>query len=1009
MATEPPLTQGFRSSGCLPLRQVDGRLFWLTLPHPPQSSESRPDRHDAASSATGIRAVFAERRERRSLKSASRGSDVFISYSHSANQELAPALQRGLARMGKRWNRPYALRVFRDQTDLTASPDLWSDIEKALAGSKYFLLLASPAAANSRWVRQEIAYWQQHKSRDRLLIALVDGEIEWSPDMQDFVWEHTDALPATLSGYFERREPLWVDIRSQRYAQASLTDPQFADAVATLAAPVHGIGKDEMISEDVRAHRTFNRIRAGAVAVLAMLLVLAVSAASVAIVQRNEARNQARVALSRQLAATAENLLSTNLRAALQLAASAYRTDANPQTTATLIRANLATPKLVRYLSADATVSLLACSADGKTVVAGLSDGSIIRWRAPRWDSAVVVGTLGKRIVSVAVNGDGSVIAAADGSESLLWRADQAAVRLTAPAGQGVDIVGISPSGHTIVVHGGGPSASTAQSVSVLELSPMTTVLHDDPLHTSNTRRTSAVTVVSDDEVLLFDGGGGGGWDRRRTGDWSQIGSGDLGLGIRQEPGRPSADGRFLTATNGDPTIPVWSTDALGVPGGSSDPRLSSGFTAEAPNKDSPGPIALSPDGSSLAIVTAESLYVAPIAARGAARGPTIEIAGIGTPNGIMFRGDNTHLLSVSNRHIALWDLGQIDRLAQSAPISLPDTCRGCGDPDLSISPGGLRAAVIDERGNRWSRLILQPIPGTDGATQIVEKSDGVVVWPSDDYAVLISSSRSGVASTGMLKVMSNPGSGDVATAALTTDRRAATVVNTKGAVYRVDLETGKWRSGYLAPLTLAAEGRHLDSGTVAIDSTARYVAMLIRGYDGQRERIEIVDVTSGSVVGTVVYDDIVSLTYAGQWLLVGRRDRPLEIWDSRGTRMRQTIADVSAAVGNHAGTVAAESHRSKVTLVDLGSGTSLGTLSVPDLEVLAYQRTAVAFSADDSRVVTVTNGGSQTKDGVIIERNLSPMSLLDNACSTAGRPLSDEEFRSITGLDQSPLTPCAR
>lgn len=82
--------------------------------------------------------------------------DAFISYSHAADGQLAPALQAGLQSLGKPWYRRRALRVFRDKTSLSASPELWPSIEHALATSRYFVLLASPEAARSRWVDQEV-------------------------------------------------------------------------------------------------------------------------------------------------------------------------------------------------------------------------------------------------------------------------------------------------------------------------------------------------------------------------------------------------------------------------------------------------------------------------------------------------------------------------------------------------------------------------------------------------------------------------------------------------------------------------------------------------------------------------------------------------------------------------------------------------------------------------------------------------------------------------------------
>src|SRR3712207_1516072 len=76
----------------------------------------------------------------------------FISYSHRADRRLAIALQQGLHGFAKPWYRVRAIRVFRDDAVLSASPALWDSIEQALASSDFFVLLASRDAACSEWV-----------------------------------------------------------------------------------------------------------------------------------------------------------------------------------------------------------------------------------------------------------------------------------------------------------------------------------------------------------------------------------------------------------------------------------------------------------------------------------------------------------------------------------------------------------------------------------------------------------------------------------------------------------------------------------------------------------------------------------------------------------------------------------------------------------------------------------------------------------------------------------------
>ncbi len=101
--------------------------------------------------------------------------DGFISYSHAADDLLAPRLQAGLQRFAKPWWRRRALRIFRDESSLTANPHLWASITEAMDDSGWCILLLSPDAAESEWVNREVEYWLEHKDPDRI-IPVVETE-----------------------------------------------------------------------------------------------------------------------------------------------------------------------------------------------------------------------------------------------------------------------------------------------------------------------------------------------------------------------------------------------------------------------------------------------------------------------------------------------------------------------------------------------------------------------------------------------------------------------------------------------------------------------------------------------------------------------------------------------------------------------------------------------------------------------------------------------------------------
>ena len=68
---------------------------------------------------------------------------AFISYSHAADGQLAPALQTALQKFAKPFYRLRALRLFRDETSLHLTPKLWPTIQQSIAESEFFILIVS--------------------------------------------------------------------------------------------------------------------------------------------------------------------------------------------------------------------------------------------------------------------------------------------------------------------------------------------------------------------------------------------------------------------------------------------------------------------------------------------------------------------------------------------------------------------------------------------------------------------------------------------------------------------------------------------------------------------------------------------------------------------------------------------------------------------------------------------------------------------------------------------------
>ncbi|MGV4988131.1 toll/interleukin-1 receptor domain-containing protein [Streptomyces sp. NRAIS4] len=279
--------------------------------------------------------------------------DAFISYSHQRDVPLAEALQDGLrALLSKRITRNTfraRTKVFRDTTSLAACNDLSEQIKEALSRSRYFVYLASPEAAASRWVREEIAYRLANHPLDRMLIALSAGTIVWGEG--DFDWSRTTALPEELRGAFSR-EPLWVDFRPFRDADhydMSWGSP-FRDRVATIAAPLHGLRKEELDSQDLHLQQKARRIWRVVGGFGAALMAGGLVAAGLAYDQYGTASARGRVNASRALADRSLEVAQSDPRKAAQFALYAYAVEPTGEAVRALGQAVAVNDDAVRHL-----------------------------------------------------------------------------------------------------------------------------------------------------------------------------------------------------------------------------------------------------------------------------------------------------------------------------------------------------------------------------------------------------------------------------------------------------------------------------------------------------------------------------------------------------------------------------------------------------------------------------------------------------------------------------------
>ncbi|KRA84457.1 toll/interleukin-1 receptor domain-containing protein [Altererythrobacter sp. Root672] len=176
--------------------------------------------------------------------------------------------------------------IFKDREELPAAGDLSREIEQALLSSEFLIVIASPSAAASRWVNEEIRLFKQHRGEDRILVVIVAGEPGASATSDKV---EAECFPEALrfkvgpDGKISDvpAEPIAADLRPEGDGERL--------AKLKVIAGLTGLKLDDLVQREAQRRSRRLTVVAAAASVLAVVMS---TLTVVAIRSRNEAERQ---------------------------------------------------------------------------------------------------------------------------------------------------------------------------------------------------------------------------------------------------------------------------------------------------------------------------------------------------------------------------------------------------------------------------------------------------------------------------------------------------------------------------------------------------------------------------------------------------------------------------------------------------------------------------------------------------------------------------------------------
>ncbi|AUG75452.1 hypothetical protein CFP65_0489 [Kitasatospora sp. MMS16-BH015] len=219
----------------------------------------------------------------------------------------------------------------------------------------------------------------------------------------------------------------------------------------------------EFLAASLRADRRFRRLGTAVVTALVLLLVVSLTAASLAVRAQQEALRHQHIASAWALFGQADSARGNSPQLALQLGIAADQLDHSPQSSANLLR-TLITPYSSTLAGHQATVSHLGFAPGGRLLATASQDGTVLLWDTSDPNHPQQTGTPlsadAHGVFAPAFSPDGHIMAIGGADDSIvLWDISTPGSPLhlstLSTGSKGIFAVTFSPDGRTLAVGSG--------------------------------------------------------------------------------------------------------------------------------------------------------------------------------------------------------------------------------------------------------------------------------------------------------------------------------------------------------------------------------------------------------------------------------------------------------------------------------------------------------------------------------------------------------------------------